>query len=86
MEYVTEEDDSEEEMDTVSSEPITPTVVGSDFPPKLEKVGHTRRSQLPSPRLESGPGLLSLLRKHIGESSVGLESCLYYCTPVTYIY
>lgn len=70
MEYFTEDDDSEEEADTVSSEPVTPTVAAPGFPPKLEKVGHRRRTQLPSPRLETGPGLLSLLRKHIGESIV----------------
>lgn len=73
MEYFTEEDDTEEEAETVSSEPITPVMTGSAFPPKQAKVGHTRRIQLPSPRLETGPGLLSLLRKHIGESSAGVR-------------
>ena len=71
MEYFTEEDDTEEEVETVSSEPITPVTAGSAFPPKQAKVGRKRRTQLPSPRLEAGPGLLSLLRKHIGESPIG---------------
>lgn len=89
MECVTEDDDSEEEGDTVSSEPVTPTLSSLDFPVKLQKgVGHLRRRQLPSPRLEAPPGLFSLLRKHIGEPLLALKAVyiiyIYYTASLNY--
>ena len=85
MECVTEDDDSEEEGDTVSSEPVTPILTSLDFPVKVQKgVGHLRRRQLPSPRLEAPPGLFSLLRKHIGEPLLALKAIYIIYLRISY--
>ena len=63
--YSEDESDYEEPVEAVTPTGHTPKATQSNV--------HQRRKQLPCPQVEAGPGLWSLLRKHIGE-------CTQWCT------
>ena len=60
-----ETDDESEFEEATPNGPMSPLVTGMAY--RMGSGSNTRRTQLPCPRMEKPPSLLSIFRKHIGE-------------------